>query len=401
MIDYDLLKMAGVAFGSGKGDLTGEKIKALGGTRALIVTDKGIVNLGIAAKVAASLERAGITYEGFDDVMPEPTDALCLELADRAAKLNFDTIIGLGGGSPIDAAKAVGLIAGIREIEEIEDLHEYSGIGSRAAVAAKARRNCILITIPTTAGTGAETTQSSVLTSSRYGMKYSFMGPASMADLCIIDPLYTVGMPKMPTVHTGLDALAHATENLVGITNNDYSEIMMLECIRRILKYLPVCVEDPQNVEAREQMAWAAHNAQANGGVPNGHAIAHAIGSKYHIVHAHACMLVLPMVIRHFAHTSADQIAKLADLFGCEKGASEEETAENVAQAIKKFYKSFGYTNMKETLASKGVNVDEETFAESLVDFTLDDFKSHLWNPVIHDDPEKVKAVCRLIYTEE
>ena len=403
MISYELLKMAGVSFGSGVSAKTGERIRSRGGRNALIVTDKGIVSLGIVDKVARSLEEAGLTYEVFDEVMPEPTDELCIRLADIAKDKNFDTVIGLGGGSPIDTAKAAGLIAGIREMEEITDLHDYSANGGKSAVAAAAKRKGLLITMPTTSGTGAETTQSSVLTSVKYGMKYSFMGPASMADLCIIDPEFTVGMPAVPTIHTGLDALAHAVENLIGITNNDYSELMMLECIRRIWKWLPVAVSDPKNRTAREQMAWAAHNAQANGGVPNGHAVAHALGSKYHLVHAHACMLTLPTAIRHFAETSQDAIAKLADVIGAPTCGDAQADAEYVAQKIKAFYKSFGYKNLQETLKEKGVEVDRETFAQSLVEFTLDDFKSHLWNPPIHTDnaKEKVAGVCRRIYDEE
>ncbi len=402
MIAYDLLKLSGVLFGSGTAAETGQRVRALGGKNAFIVTDKGIVKLGIVDKVTKSLEEAGVTYEIFDDVMPEPTDELCLQIADTVRGKQFDTVIGLGGGSPIDAAKAVGLIAGIREMEEIRDLHDYSASGSRSEIASVAKRSGILITMPTTAGTGAESTQSSVLTSVKQGMKFSFMGPASMADLCIIDPEFTIGMPAAPTIHTGLDAFAHAVENLVGVKNNDYSEIMMLECIRRIWKWLPVAVAEPKNKMAREQMAWAAHNAQANGGVPNGHAVAHAIGSKYHLVHAHACMLTLPTVIRHFAETSQDAIAKLGDAIGAPISGDAKTDAEYVAGCIKKFYKGFGYKNMQDTLREKGFDVDRETFAQSLVAFTLDDFKSRLWNPPIHtgNAEEKVAEVCRRIYDE-
>lgn len=403
MIEYDLLKLAGVLFGSGVSAKTGERIRSMGGKNALIVTDKGIVSLGIVDKVTKSLDEAGITYEIFDDVMPEPTDELCIRLADMAKDKNFDTVIGLGGGSPIDAAKAAGLIAGIREMEEITDLHDYSASGSKSGIAAAAKRKGLLITMPTTSGTGAETTQSSVLTSVKYGMKYSFMGPASMADLCIIDPEFTMGMPAVPTIHTGLDALAHAVENLVGVSNNDYSQIMMLECIKRIWRWLPVAASDPNNRTAREQMAWAAHNAQANGAVPNGHAVAHAIGSKYHLVHAHACMLTLPTVIRHFAETSQDAIAKLAEVIGAPVCGDAKTDAEYVAQHIKKFYKGLGYKNMQETLREKGIDIDRESFAQSLVDFTLDDFKSRLWNPPIHtgNANEKVAEICRRIYDED
>ena len=401
MLNYELLKMASVSFGCGVAKNTGNRIKTLGGTNALIVTDKGIVSLGIVDKIAESLKEAGITYEVFDEVMSEPTDELCLRIADLAKDKDYDTIIGLGGGSPMDAAKAVGLITGIREMEEIKDLHDYSAIGSRSAVAAKAKRSRLLITIPTTAGTGAETTQSSVLTSAAHGMKYSFMSPASMADLCIVDPEFTIGMPAAPTIHTGLDALAHCIEGVVGITTNEYSQMIDLECIRKIWTWLPVAVSDPKNVRAREEMAWAAHNAMTAGGSANGHAIAHAIGSKYHIVHAMACMYTIPTVIRHFGEASHEAIVRLAQVINAPIYGDAEKDADSVAEKVKAFYKSFGYTTLQETLKEKGYEISCDEFAESLIDFTLDDFKSRVWNPPIHESREAVKEVCRKIYNEK
>lgn len=116
-------------------------------------------------------------------------------------------------------------------------------------------------------------------------LKYSFMNPSMSPDLAIIDPMLTVGMPPRPSAVVGLDVLCHATENLLGAQQNDYSDLLMLECIKRVWKWLPVVFAEPGNIEGRSQMSWASTNAQANGGVPQGHAIGHAIGAAYSVTH--------------------------------------------------------------------------------------------------------------------
>ena len=119
-------------------------------------------------------------------------------------------------------------------------------------------------------------------------------------------------MPAAATVCGGIDALAHTIEILVGTANNEYTNQILFLCLNKIWRWLPVAVKEPENLEAREQMSWAAHNALANGGVPNGHAVAHAIGSLYHITHGNACAMVLPTVVRHFALYAQKNIQKMA-----------------------------------------------------------------------------------------
>ena len=123
-------------------------------------------------------------------------------------------------------------------------------------------------------------------------------------------------MPAAATVCGGIDALAHTIEILVGTANNEYTNQILFLCLNKIWRWLPVAVKEPENLEAREQMSWAAHNALANGGVPNGHAVAHAIGSLYHITHGNACAMVLPTVVRHFALYAQKNIQKMAEIMG-------------------------------------------------------------------------------------
>ena len=117
-------------------------------------------------------------------------------------------------------------------------------------------------------------------------------------------------MPAAATVCGGIDALAHTIEILGTANNNEYTNQILFLCLNKIWRWLPVAVKEPENLEAREQMSWAAHNALANGGVPNGHAVAHAIGSLYHITHGNACAMVLPTVVRHFCTLCSEKYSK-------------------------------------------------------------------------------------------
>lgn len=397
-IDYENTRQPAVVFGSGSISKLADKIKNMGVKKALIVTDKGVVGLGIVNKVAAQLDKAGIRHEVMDEVMPEPTDELCIRIAKRINEGNFDMVLGVGGGSPLDASKASSLIAGIPE--EIKDLHEYSATGTK--MKGSYRRNCVLITIPTTAGTGAETTYSSVLTSSQHKLKFSFVSPNIAADLCIIDPDFQIGMPKGPTINGGLDALCHAVENVVGTSSSEYSDLIIIECIRKIWQWLPIAVKEPENRTARENIAWAAHNAQASGGIPNGHAIGHAIGSLYHLVHASSCVIVLPTVIRHFAETNQEGIAKVAGAIGTPLCGDAIADANHVADSIKNFYKGFGIRSLKEYMQEIDGTVDDfDTFHDKMVPFVKDDFKSKAWNPPIYDDAEQMRKVLSMVYNED
>ena len=216
--------------------------------KCFIISGSHIIHHQLSKELLQDLKEYHIEYEIFDQVTPEPTDILCIEIAGKIKEYQPDCIIGLGGGSPMDAAKAASLIAGIDE--EINDLHEYGKTGTK--MQEKWSRPCPLILIPTTSGSSAETTASAVITSIIHHLKFSFGNRHIQADCAIIDPLFTVGMPKNPTIYGGLDALSHATENLVGTASNEYTNIMMLKCIEKVLRWLPVAIKEPNNLEARE-----------------------------------------------------------------------------------------------------------------------------------------------------
>ncbi len=398
MRSYRKNRVPQLVFGCGAANETGKELKDHCVSKCLIVTDKGIRSAGVIDPILKSLDKYGITYTIYDDVKPETPDTLCLELADIVMNNKLDGIVAIGGGSAIDTAKAAALIPCLPQ--PIEDLHEYGGTGT--LMNNSYVRNIKFIAIPTTSGTGAESTCSSVVLDTKRHLKYSFMNPSMSPDLAIIDPMLTLGMPPRPSAIVGLDVLCHATENLLGAQQNEYTDMLMIESIKRVWKWLPVVFAESGNIEARTQMSWASTNAQANGGVPQGHAIGHAIGAAYGIVHAHACVLVLPSVIRHHAESYPDKILALADIVGVPVEEDIKTVADRVAAKYVNFYKQFGLENLQDTLRASGKLDDKETFIEKIIPLTLDDFKSRIWMPPIHrpEDHDVLVDLLGKIYDE-
>lgn len=174
-------------------------------------------------------------------------------------------------------------------------------------------------------------------------------------------------MPAAATVCGGIDALAHTIEILVGTANNEYTNQILFLCLNKIWRWLPVAVKEPENLEAREQMSWAAHNALANGGVPNGHAVAHAIGSLYHITHGNACAMVLPTVVRHFALYAQKNIQKMAEIMGINVTGDALKDADAVANAIHVFCQELGLDTLQKIFAEKGYCDNCREFTEKMI----------------------------------
>lgn len=396
---YRKNKVPQIVFGCDTAKDTGKELENLCVTKCLIVTDKGVRGAGIVDPILKSLEEHGITYIIFDDVVPETHDTVCMQLAETIMANELDGVLAIGGGSAIDTAKAAAMIPCLPQ--PIEDLHEYGGTGT--LMKNSYVRNIKFIAMPTTSGTGAEITCSSVVLDTKRNLKYSFMNPSMSPDLAIIDPMLTIGMPPRPSAVVGLDVLCHATENLLGAQQNEYTDMLMIDCISRVWKWLPIVFKEPGNVEGRVQMSWASTNAQANGGVPQGHAIGHAIGAEYGIVHAHACVLVLPSVIRHHAESYPDKIFALAKIVGVPTEEDVTTVASRVAEKYVEFYKQFGLTSLQETLKAAGKLDDKETFVKKIIPLTLDDFKSRIWMPPIHrpEDHDRLVDLLEKIYDEQ
>ncbi len=283
----------------------------LEGRRALVVTDTTMVQLGLVDKVKAHLDSAGIEVHMFNEVEPEPSVQTVQRGAEVALEVEPDWIVGLGGGSPMDAAKAIWVLYEHPDMEPaaISPIMEL-----------RLRQKARLITIPTTSGTGAEVTWGIVLTDTEGQRKMGLGHPENHADIAIVDPEMAKGMPPQLTADTGLDALTHAVEGYTCTWHTDLTDGLCLNTTRLIFQYLPRAVTDGTDMEARERM----HNAATCAGLGFGnamasmaHAMGHTLGAVFHVPHGRAVAVFLPYTIKFAAGEAPQRFAELAAFIGC------------------------------------------------------------------------------------
>ncbi len=297
-----------IVFGEGALDALDE----LEGRRALIVTDGPLVKLGLVDKVKAHLDKAGIEVCIFDGVEPDPSVQTVRRGVQMAQEYRPDWIIGLGGGSPMDAAKAIWVLYERPDLQAAE-INPFIRLGLRQ----KAR----LITIPTTSGTGAEVTWGIVLTDAEEQRKMGLGNRENVADIAIVDPEMAAGMPPQLTADTGLDALVHAVEGYTCSWHTDMTDGLCLSAVRDIFEYLPRAVADGADMEAREKL----HNAATAAGLGFGnamasmaHAMGHTLGALFHMPHGRAVSIFLPYTIEFAAREAPERFAELAERGGVE-----------------------------------------------------------------------------------
>jgi alcohol dehydrogenase len=285
-----------VLFGVGEVDRLSDVIASAGGRRAFIVTDPGVDVAGVLATVAETIHTAGIPYTVFSQVEPNPSGAT-VELGAtvlRGVGLDGTVIVALGGGSPMDAAKAIALCAANdRPVWELE----YDGADLAPGVP--------IVAIPTTAGTGSEAHPFAVITHEEVGRKDYIGHPSLLPVVTILDPALTVGLPPGVTAATGVDALTHSLESLLSRNSNPFAEATAIGVIRTVAEWLPQAIADGSDLEARSQMLMASHLAgvgQASGtGVGLVHALGHALGTRGRLAHGTALAVVLPEVLAFYA----------------------------------------------------------------------------------------------------
>ena len=300
-----------------------DALEEIEGKRALIVTDVTMVGLGMVDRVKAHLDSAGIEVHIFDEVEPDPSVQTVRRGAQVALDVGPDWIIGLGGGSAMDAAKAIWVLYERPDIEPME-INMFIQLGLRQ----KAR----LITIPTTSGTGSEVTWGIVLTDTEERRKIGTNSRELVADIAIVDPQMAASMPPWLTADTGLDALTHAVEGYTSTVANDMSDGLCLCAARTVFEYLPSAVADGSDMEARERM----HNAATIAGLGFGnsqaslaHGMGHTLGAVFHVPHGRGVALFLPYTIEFIAREEPERFAELAAFTRCSS-----EGGEKAAQAL-------------------------------------------------------------------
>ncbi len=349
-----------IVFGEGALDALDE----LQGRRALIVTDATLVKLGIVDKVIAHLKNAGLEVRVFDEVEPDPSVPTVQRGAEIAREFEPDWIVGLGGGSPMDAAKAIWILYERPDLHPAE-INPFVPLGLRQ----KAR----LIAIPTTSGTGAEVTWGIVITDPVEERKMGLGNRENAADIAIVDPSLVAGMPPRLTADTGMDALTHAVEGYTCAWHNDICDGLCIQAVRLIFCYLPRAVADGSDMEARERM----HNAATIAGLGFGnsmasmaHAMGHTLGATFHVHHGRAVGIYLPYTVEFCAREVPERFAELAALAGISQ-AGGEEGARALARAIRDLARQIG---SPVSVAEAGVDRSaHEAHLDKMVDDAFND----------------------------
>lgn len=294
-----------VHFGAGALDRIGALAKERLGARVIVVTDAGMVAAGIVARAERSLAEAGVAATLFADVVADPPAAMILKASEMAAEIGATGVFGLGGGSSLDTAKLVALLAPGRET-----LAEVFGV-------AKAKGPRLpLILAPTTAGTGSEVTPISIVTTGE-NEKMGVVSPVILPDVALLDPELTLGLPAHVTAATGIDAMVHAIEAYASksANNNPVSRILATEALTRLGRSIETAVHDGADLAARSDMllgSMLAGMAFANSPVAAVHALAYPLGGHFHIPHGLSNALVLAHVLRFNAKTAPQPYAEIA-----------------------------------------------------------------------------------------
>lgn len=331
----------------GEGSL--KALQELKNKNILIITDPFMVKSKAIDKITANLENS--TYQVFEDIVPDPPIETIVEGIETFKSVNPNVIIALGGGSAIDASKAImDFSKKILKTNEVE-----------------------FIAIPTTSGTGSEVTSFSVITDKQKGCKHPLVSDDLLPDVAILDPELVKTVPNFITANTGMDVLTHAIEAYVSTNSNDFSDALAEKAIKLVFKYLVKAYKDGNDIEAREKM----HNASCLAGMAFNqaslginHSIAHVLGGKFHVPHGRTNSILLPHVIEYnsgivgYSNTNysdtAIKYAQIAELVGL--GSSNVRMGvKNLVNEIKKLQKEM---NMPTKLTECKVNASDITKEE-------------------------------------
>ena len=312
-----------IIFGPGCVKQLAEEIAAIGGKKPLIITDPGIRGAGIDRIVTDLLEEAGIEYGLFDGVEANPKDVNAEAAAREARACSADFLIAVGGGSPIDCAKAVGVLLA----HDAEFIKPYEG------KTAATLPNPPLITIPTTSGTGSEITFSSVITDTKNKYKMTVKSPYTAATTALCDPELTISVPPAVTAATGVDALTHSIEGFTATCSEPIGDAAALYSIELIAGNLVKAYKDGSDLEARSNMLMASMLGGisfSHSDVASVHCIAEALGSMYDLPHGTCNAIFLPYVMEYNMDYCVDRYARVAGALGLTYDSDEDGAAKAV-----------------------------------------------------------------------
>jgi len=342
MEPFEFFMNARVIFGRGKlesladGDVVGEF-----DGRALLVTGKGSMKtLGVLDRVQESLRMAGKELTLFEGVEENPSVETVEEGARAAREAECSFVLGLGGGSALDAAKAIAIAA-----SHPGSIWEY--VEGHPETRPITRDTLPLLLIPSTSGTGSETSPYSVITNRSERVKDTMVSPFLYPRVAIVDPLLAASMGPELTAATGMDAFCHALEGYTSRFSQPLTDLIALDAMKRIIHSLPGAVADGEDAEARENLAWAATLAGmviGQTGCTLVHAMSHPVSANFPISHGTACALLTPAVVQFGLRSDLEKYAGLASLFGLEiQGMTVQEAAWQAVPLIAGFLRNVGF----------------------------------------------------------
>lgn len=299
---------SGVIVGCNASSFAGREAKKLGGTKALIVTDRNLTEMGFLSGIESSLDSEKIDHEVFDEVTAEPTVDYVEKGLDLYRRSKCDFIIALGGGSPIDTAKAVCIMASNPGV-----IQDYKGLDKVSSPGAP------LIAIPTTAGTGSETTIFTIITDTRTNVKMLIGSPFILPSVALVDPLLTASSPPSVTAATGVDALTHAIEAYVSVKAQPMSDVFALSAIKFLSENLRQAWANGDNLEARSLTmlgAFQAGVAFSNSSVALVHGMSRPIGAYFHVPHGLSNAVLLAPVVEFSISGNPKRYADIARAMG-------------------------------------------------------------------------------------
>ena len=328
-----------ILFGRGTSSQLGDRLKGFGCSKVLVIYDKGIKAAGVADKVLDVIKAAGIGTVTFDKVEADPPDYLVHEAAALGVAEKVDGIVGIGGGSSIDSAKATRIL-----LTNPPPISKYASrhVGDIEVPGTPIDESLLkpLVVIPTTAGTGSEGSPGAIITDTEHSRKFAVL---STLELAIVDPELATGLPPFVTATTGFDAFCHACELITSRIPNKFSEVFGKEAIRLITKYLPIACKDGANIEAREAMSLAASMCGVAlrgpfGGIP--HDIGMCLGATYHAAHGATVGCLTAENMKYIAPVVPDKLRIIAESMGVDikADATPEEIGEILCAAVRKLY---------------------------------------------------------------
>lgn len=352
-----------IIFAAGAVDDLGKHVRSTGKSRAFIVTDAGLVSAGLIEPIADQLRSDGFEVEVFDGVEANPSDVNVNAGVDALHVFGDAAVVAIGGGSSMDAAKAIALLA------------NNEGHPREFSYGCKPEHpGAPVVAVPTTAGTGSETNLVGVITDTEHGRKLYVAHPSVQPQVAVLDPKLTLGLPQYPTATCGFDVLTHAIEAYTSRVANPYADGVALQAIKMAWEYLPRAFDDGSDIEARSQMLLASAMAAIAfnvAGLGAAHGTGHPVGARFHAAHGQCLATMLPHVMVFNCEARERKYAEIAEAMGvAQPGCTDGQNARACIDSVRQLIERLGLDKSLGDLGVSGGDIGQ-LVEDALKDLTM------------------------------